>query len=79
MLIIVKCSGKKKVEKKPVELIFYSEQQLEDIEKKYSQELASNMANFKYNVIDYYKDKLGNEKVDMTLTLQNLYDKHICI
>lgn len=77
LLIIVKCSGKKKVEKKTVELIFYSEQQLEDIEKNYNQELASNMANFKYNVIDYYKDKLGNEKVDMTLTLQNLYDKHI--
>lgn len=77
LFIIVKCSSSKKVEEKQVELILYSEEQLEDIEKNYSEELASNMASFKYNVIDYYQEKLGNEKVDMILTLQSLYDKHI--
>ncbi len=75
IIVIMLKSSNKKVEKK-VEMILYSEKQLEDIETNYNQEFASNMANFKYNVIDYYKDKLGKEKVNMNLTLQELYDKH---
>lgn len=76
IIIIVLKSASGKKEEQPKELILYSEEQLEQIEVDYSESFASNMANFKYNVIDYYKDKLGNEKVDMILTLQDLYDKH---
>ena len=75
IIIIVKSTSGKK-EEKPKKLILYSEEQLETIETKYSESFASNMASFKYNIIDYYKDKLGNEKVAMILTLQDLYDKH---
>ena len=76
ILVIVFKSNKKKVKEKPKEMILYSEEQIEKIEKDYSEEMAANMASFKYNTIDYYKDKLGNEKVDMVLTLQDFYDKH---
>lgn len=75
-VIIGKSSKKKKVEK-PKEMVLYSEGQLEDIESKYSEDMAAVMASFKYNAIDYYKDKLGNSKVDMILTLQDFYDKHL--
>ena len=53
IIIIVKSTGGKK-EEKPKELILYSEEQLETIETKYSESFASNMASFKYNIIDYY-------------------------
>lgn len=76
IIIIVVKSGSKKKKEKPKEMVLYSEEQLEDIENTYSESFASNMASFKYNIIDYYKDKLGNEKVDMILSLQDLYDKH---
>ena len=77
IVIIVKLNSHKKVEKKPVEMELYSEAQLETIEKDQSEVLALNMANFKFAAIDYYADRLGNEKVDMTLTLQDFYDKHL--
>lgn len=76
ILIIVKVASRKKPVKKPKEMVLYSLEQLSDIEQKYGKSLASNMATFKYTTIDYYKDKLGNEKVNMTLTLQDFYDKH---
>ena len=75
IVIVAKKSSKKTVEK-PKEMVLYSEEQLEKIETDYSEDMAANMASFKYNAIDYYKDKLGNEKVDMVLTLQDFYDKH---
>ena len=75
IVIVAKKSSKKTVEK-PKEMVLYSEEQLEKIENDYSEDMAANMASFKYNAIDYYKEKLGNEKVDMVLTLQDFYDKH---
>ena len=77
ILVIISKSSKKKTVEKPKEMILYSEGQLEDIESKYSEDMAAVMASFKYNAIDYYKDKLGNSKVDMILTLQDFYDKHL--
>lgn len=77
IVIIVKANSHKKVEKKPVELELYSEEQLENMETDHGEIAALNMANFKFAAIDYYADRLGNEKVDMTLTLQDLYDKHL--
>lgn len=77
IFVIIGKSSKKKTVEKPKEMILYSEGQLEDIESKYSEDLAAVMASFKYNAIDYYKDKLGNSKVDMILTLQDFYDKHL--
>ena len=76
ILIIVKDASRKKPVKKPKEMVLYSLEQLSDIEQNYGKSLASNMATFKYTAIDYYKDKLGNEKVDTILTLQDFYDKH---
>ena len=76
VIVIIAKSGKKKVQEKPKEMVLYSEEQLNNIESDYSESMAANMASFKYNAIDYYKDKLGNEKVDMVLTLQDFYDKH---
>ena len=76
IFVIIGKSGKKKAVEKPKVMVLYSEEQLNSIEKKYSESLAANMASFKYNAIDYYKDKLGNEKVEMVLTLQDFYDKH---
>ena len=76
IIIIMAGKSKKKVQEKPKEMVLYSEEQLNKIESDYNEEMAANMASFKYNVIDYYKDKLGNEKVDMVLTLQDFYDKH---
>lgn len=76
VFIIMFNGNKKKVKEKPKEMVLYSEEQLNKIESDYSEDLAANMASFKYNAIDYYKDKLGNEKVDMVLTLQDFYDKH---
>ena len=76
VFIIIFKGNKKKVKEKPKEMVLYSEEQLNKIESDYSEDLAANMASFKYNVIEYYKDKLGNEKVDMILTLQDFYDKH---
>lgn len=73
---MVKSAGKKQKEK-PVELILYSIGQLDEIELGYGSNMASNMASFKYTVINYYQGKLGSEKVDMTLTLKDLYDKHL--
>ena len=76
VFVIMAKSGKKKTVEKPKELVLYSENQLNSIESNYSEAMAANMASFKYNAIDYYKDKLGNEKVEMVLTLQDFYDKH---
>ena len=76
VVIIVKSGGKKKKTEKPKEMVLYSLEELANIEDKYGKSMASNMATFKYTAIDYYKDKLGNEKVDMILTLQDFYDKH---
>ena len=76
VFVIIFKSGKKKVQEKPKEMVLYSEEQLNNIEANYNEALAANMASFKYNAIDYYKDKLGNENVDMSLTLQDFYDKH---
>ena len=76
ILIISKVASRKKPVKKPKEMVLYSLEQLSDIEQNYGKSLASNMATFKYTAIDYYKDKLGNEKVDTILTLQDFYDKH---
>ena len=76
IIIIFAKGNKKKVKEEPKEMILYSEKQIEKIESDYGEEMAANMASFKYNAIDYYKDKLGNEKVDMILTLQDFYDKH---
>ena len=76
IIIIVKAGSKKKPVEKPKEMVLYSLKQLNSIEDEYGKDLASNMATFKYTAIDYYKDKLGNEKVDMILTLQDFYDKH---
>ena len=76
VFVIIAKNGKKKTYEKPKEMVLYSESQLNNIESNYSEAMAANMASFKYNVIDYYKDKLGNEKVDMVLTLQDFYDKH---
>lgn len=76
IVIIVKSTGKKQ-EEKPVEMVLYSIEQLNKIEVDFGADMASNMASFKYTVIDYYQGKLGSEKVDMTLALQDLYDKHL--
>ena len=76
IIIIMAGKSKKKAQEKPKEMILYSEEQLNKIESDFSETMAANMASFKYNAIDYYKDKLGNEKVDMILTLQDFYDKH---
>ncbi len=76
IIIIMAGKSKKKAQEKPKEMILYSEEQLNKIESDFSETMAANMASFKYNAIDYYKDKLGNEKVDMVLTLQDFYDKH---
>ena len=76
VFVILAKGGKKKVQEKPKEMVLYSEEQLNKIESDYNEEIAANMASFKYNAIDYYKDKLGNEKVEMVLTLQDFYDKH---
>ena len=76
IFVILAKGSKKKVVEKPKEMVLYSEEQLNKIESDYSEEMAANMASFKYNAIDYYKDKLGNEKVEMVLTLQDFYDKH---
>lgn len=76
IFVILAKGSKKKVVEKPKEMVLYSEEQLNKIDSDYSEEMAANMASFKYNAIDYYKDKLGNEKVEMVLTLQDFYDKH---
>ena len=76
IIVIMAGKSKKKTQEKPKEMILYSEEQLNKIESDFSETMAANMASFKYNAIDYYKDKLGNEKVDMVLTLQDFYDKH---
>lgn len=77
IIIIAKLTTKKKVVTKKVELELYSEKALEEIEQSKGEMLALNMANFKFAALDYYTDRLGLEKVDMTLTLQELYDKHL--
>ena len=77
IIIVVVKSNAKKEKVKPVEKVLYSIEQLDKLEKDFGADMAANMANFKYTVIDYYKNKLGSEKVNYELTLQDLYDKHL--
>lgn len=75
IIVIVKLNSKPK-KKTVVNLVLYSEKVLQDIDSLYGMPVAANMASFKQNILDYYANKLGTEKVDMTVTLQELYDKH---
>lgn len=77
VIVIIVKNSKKKVKEKPKEMVLYSEEAILDLETKYSESFAANMASFKFAAIDYYKDKLGSARVDMVLTLQDFYDKHV--
>lgn len=77
VIVIIAKNSKKKVKEKPKPMVLYSEEAILDLETKHSESFAANMASFKFGAIDYYKDKLGSARVDMVLTLQDFYDKHV--
>ena len=77
VIVIIAKNSKKKVKEKPKVMVLYSEEAILDLETKHSESFAANMASFKFGAIDYYKDKLGSARVDMVLTLQDFYDKHV--